>query len=207
VAVLLAACGGGESSSGADEPAGTYRLRVTDASFPTLQRLGQTSLLELGIRNTGPKTIPALTVTISIAGKDGQESSLPFGVHERQAGLAQADRPVWVLAQGYPRLGKSPDPGGASSSNSKTFVLGSLEPGATTDATWKLSAVRAGKFTLLYRVGAGLSEGTKAETDGRVAPGGSFQTEISSVPPETEVTDSGEIREIGQPKGSGGSGR
>jgi hypothetical protein len=193
VAALLAACGG-ESSSDANQPAGTYDVRVTDASFPTEQRLGQTSLLQLGVRNTGKKALPALTVTISIAGKEGQDSSLPFGVSDRQTGLAQSDRPVWVLAAGYPRLVDSADPGGATSSNRKTFSLGALKPGATTEAVWKLSAVRAGKFTVLYRINAGLSGTAKAKTNG-VAAGGSFATEISAVPPDTEVTDDGEVVE------------
>jgi hypothetical protein len=192
VAALLAACGGG-SSSGADEPAGSYDVRVTRASFPTEQRLGQTTLMQLGIRNTGEKTVPALLVTVSIAGREGQTSSLPFGIRDPQPGLAQPDRPVWVLAETYPRLAGSSDPGGASTSNRKTFSFGPLKPGQTTKAVWKLSAVKAGRFTVLYDVGAGLSGAAKARTTGGVAPGGSFATEISAELPDTEVTDSGEV--------------
>jgi hypothetical protein len=193
VAALLAACGG-ESSSDANEKAGTYDVRVTKASLPTEQSLGQTSLMTLGVRNTGEKALPSLTVTISIAGKQGQASSLPFAISDPQTGLAQPDRPVWVLAQGYPRLVDSPDPGGAATSNRKTFSFGPLKPDATTEAVWKLSAVKAGKFTVLYRLDAGLSGKAKAETNG-VAAGGSFATEISAVPPDTEVTDDGEVVE------------
>lgn len=193
MAVLLAACGG-EESSGANEAAGTYPVRVTAANFPAEQRLGQTSLMELGVRNSGEKTLPTLTVTVSIAGKQGQTSSLPFGVRDPQTGLAQPDRPVWVLAQGYPRLADSSDPGGASTSNRKTFSFGPLQPGETTNAVWKLSAVRAGKFTVLYRIDAGLSGTAKAETNG-VASGGSFATEITAALPDTEVTDDGEVVE------------
>jgi hypothetical protein len=193
VAVLLGACGE-EASSDANQAAGTYDVRVTEASFPTEQRLGQTTLLRLGVRNTGKKALPALTVTISVAGKQGQASSLPFGVSDAQTGLAQPDRPVWVLAQGYPRLADSQDPGGATTSNRKTFSFGPLKPGATTDAIWKLSAVKAGRFTLLYKIDAGLSGTAKAETNG-VAAGGSFATEITAVLPDTEVTDNGEVVE------------
>jgi hypothetical protein len=197
VAALLAACGGG-SSSDANQPAGTYDVRVTDASFPTEQRLGQTSLMQLGVRNTGKKALPALTVTVSIAGKEGQASSLPFGIRDPQPGLTQPDRPVWVLAETYPRLTGSSEPGGASTSNRKTFSFGPLKPGATTEAIWKLSAVKAGRFTVLYKIDAGLSGTAKARTSGGVAPGGSFVTEISAVPPDTEVTDSGEVIEKAQ---------
>jgi hypothetical protein len=193
VAALMAACG--ESSSDANQQAGNYDVRVTEASFPTEQNLGQTSLLRLGVRNTGRKALPALTVTVSIAGKEGQDSSLPFGIRDPQPGLAQPDRPVWVLAQTYPRLFGSSDPGGASTSNPKTFSFGPLKPGATTKAVWKLSAVKAGHFTLRYEVGAGLSGTAKARTTGGVAPGGSFVTKISAALPDTEVTDSGEVIE------------
>jgi hypothetical protein len=193
VAALLAACGG-EASSDANEQAGTYDVRVTKAGFPTEQHLGQTSLMRLAVRNTGKRALPALAVTVSIAGKAGQASSLPFGINDPTTGLAQPDRPVWVLAQGYPRLGGSADPGGASTSNRKTFSLGSLKPGATTAAVWKLSAVRAGHFTVLYRINAGLSGSAKAQANG-VAAGGSFATEISAASPDTEVTDSGEVVE------------
>jgi hypothetical protein len=204
VAALLAACG--ESSSDANEQAGTYDVRVTEATFPTEQHLGQTSLLRLGVRNTGKKALPALTVTVSIAGKEGQASSLPFGIRDPQPGLAQPDRPVWVLAQTYPRLSGSSKPGGASTSNRKTFSFGPLKPGATTRAIWKLSAVKAGHFTLLYDVGADVSGTAKARTSGGVAAGGSFVTDISTALPETEVTDSGEVVEKAKQRQGGKSG-
>jgi len=194
VAALFAACGGGDS--GEDEPSGTFHVKVTEASFPTLQRLGQTSLLRLGIRNTGDRSIPGLTVSFTIKGQQGEDSTLPFGVSDPQPELAQPDRPVWVLAATYPRLHGSADPGGASTSSAKTFSFGALKPGETTQAVWKLSAVRAGRFTLLYDVGAGIGGKAVAKTEGGVSPGGSFTTEVTDRLPETEVTDSGEIVEI-----------
>jgi hypothetical protein len=196
VAALLAACGGGGGGSTDDEPSGTFHIKVTEAGFPSLQRLGQTSLLRLGIRNTGKRTVPALTVSFTIKGQQGEDSSLPFGVSDPQPELAQPDRPVWVLAATYPRLHGSRDPGGASTSSPKTFSFGPLKPGETTRAVWKLSAVRAGRYTLLYEIDAGLRGKAVAKTEGGVAPGGSFTTEVTDRLPETEVTDSGEIVEI-----------
>lgn len=195
MAALLGACGGGGDSAD-DGPTGTFHVKVTEASFPTLQRLGQTSLLRVGIRNTGDRPIPDLTVSFTIKGQQGEDSSLPFGVSDPQPELAQPDRPVWVLAATYPRLHGSSDPGGASTSSPKTFAFGPLKPGETTQAVWKLSAVRAGRYTLLYRIDAGLSGKAVAKTEGGVAPGGSFTTEVSDRLPETEVSDSGEIVEI-----------
>jgi hypothetical protein len=193
VAAMLGACGGDEKSADANEPAGTYDLRVTEASFPAEQDLGQTSLLRIGVRNTGEKTVPALTVTATLEGEEGTASRLPFGARERQAGLAQPDRPVWVLSPGYPKLAGSSQPGGAETSNLKTFALGPLKAGETTTAVWRLSAVRAGEYTVAYLVGAGLSSEVKARTEGGGAPGGSFKVKISAEPPNTEVTDSGEV--------------
>jgi hypothetical protein len=193
VAALLGACGGEEKSADANERAGTYDLKVTEAAFPTEQDLGETTLLRIGVRNTGDKTVPALTVTATLDGDDGRSSRLPFGVRERQAGLAQPDRPVWVLSPGYPKLNGSSERGGAETSSLKTFSLGPLKAGETTTAVWKLSAVKAGDYTVLYEVGAGLSPEVKARTEGDVAPGGSFKVSISSEPPNTEVTDSGDV--------------
>jgi hypothetical protein len=201
LAASVAACGGG--SSDANEKAGTYQVKVVNAQFPTAQRLGQTSLLQIGVRNTGKKTVPAVAVTVSIAGKEGQTSSLPFGIHDPQPELAQPDRPVWVLAEDFPKLAGSEEPGGATTSGHKTFDLGSLKPGATVEGVWKLSAVKAGHYTVLYGVDAGLNGTAKAKTASGVEPGGSFVVRISQRPPETEVTDSGQIVEIGKQKKAG----
>lgn len=198
-AAMLGGCGS-SSSSADDEPTGTFHVKVTEASFPTSQNLGQTALLKLAVRNTGKRTVPALTVSFTIAGKEGVNSSLPFGVRDPQPELAQPERPVWVLAQSYPRLHGSSKPGGASTSSAKTFSFGELKPGKTTTAVWKLSAVRSGKYTLLYNVDAGLGGEAKAKTDNGVRPGGSFTAEISERLPETEVTNNGEIVESGKGK-------
>ena len=194
-AASLSACGGGGASSD-NEATGTFHVKVTEASFPTAQKLGQTSLLKLGIRNTGKHTVPGLTISFTIAGKEGVDSSLPFAIRDPQPELATPERPVWVLAATYPRLDGSSSPGGASTSSHKTFSFGPLKPGASTKAVWKLSAVRSGKYTLLYSIDAGVGGKAKAETDNGVRPGGSFATEISERLPESEVTDSGEIVEV-----------
>jgi len=193
VAALLGACGGGEESADSNEPAGTYDLKVTEASFPAEQDLGETALLRISVRNSGEKTVPALTVTASIAGEEGSNSRLPFGVRERQEGLAQPDRPVWVLSPRYPKLNGSNEAGGAETSNRKTFALGPVKAGETTTAVWKLSAVRAGDYTVVYRVGAGLSPEVKARAEDGGALDGSFEVTITREPPNTEVTDDGEV--------------
>ncbi len=199
LAVSIAACGE-ESSSDANEAAGKYPVKVTEASFPARQKIGSTSLMKLGIRNTGRKTIPALTVNVSIAGKEGQGSTLPFAIHDPQPDLAQPDRPVWVLAEHYPKFAGSSKPGGAETSNQKTYDFGPLKAGKGVSLIWKLSAVRTGRYTIVYGVEAGLTGSTKAVTAGGVAPGGTFTAQISSARLDKEVTDSGEVVEMTAPR-------
>lgn len=194
LALFASACGGG-SSSDANEAEGTFQVKVTEAKFPTKQRLGGTYLLDLGVRNTGKKTIPSLTVNVSIKGKQGQASTLPFAIRDPQPELAQPDRPVWVLAAHYPKFAGDSNPGGAESSNQKTFDFGALKAGKSADVVWKLSAVKAGKYTLLYSIDAALSGKAKAETGSGVTPGGSFAVDINPVEYNTEVTGSGEVIE------------
>jgi hypothetical protein len=206
LAASLAACGS-ESSSDANEAEGTYEMKVVKATFPTAQHLGQTSLMKIAVRNTGNRTVPATAITVSVAGKEGQTSELPFGIRDPQPDLAQPDRPVWVLAEGYPKAsGTTTKRGGATTSSRKTFDFGSLKPGAAVEGIWKLSAVKPGKFTVLYGVDAGLGGTAKAKTAAGVAPGGSFKVDVSSAPVNTEVTDSGEVVEIGQNQGKKNSG-
>jgi len=204
LALLISACGGGsDEPSGANLPSGAYRAEVVTAEFPTAQRLGQTSLMRLGIRNADDRTIPALTVTVTVAGREGQNSVLPFGARDPQPDLAQPDRPVWVLAAGYPKRAGDPEPGGAQTSNQKTFNLGRLAPGRTAEWVWKVSAVKAGRHTVLYSVGVGPGDAARAETAAGVEPGGSFAVRVSKRVPNTIVTDSGEVVTIPRRDGLG----
>jgi hypothetical protein len=168
-------------------------VKVTSAEFPTSQELGQTSLLRLGVRNTGRKTVPALTVSFTVAGKEGRTSDLPFGIHDPQPDLAQADRPVWVLAEHYPKFAGSSEPGGAEGSDPKTFDFGPLKSGATANVVWKLSAVKSGRYALLYSIDAGFSSDAKAETAGGAAPGGSFAVRIVARTQDKIVNGKGEV--------------
>jgi hypothetical protein len=202
LAASVAACGSGAVSN-ADEARGKYAVKVVEAKFPTSQRLGETSLLRLGIRNAGRRTIPALTILVSVAGEKGEGSSIPFGIRDPNPEIAQPDRPVWTLSAHYPKRDGSSKPGGTENANQKTFDFGPLKAGETTTATWKLSAVKAGAFTLLYGIDAGLGGRAKAVTAGGVKPGGSFRVRIASATPNTVVTDGGEVVELRKGAGKG----
>jgi hypothetical protein len=201
ISLFLGACGDDDSpsSSAAKEDAGPFEVKVVRAELPTRQRLGETTLLRIGVRNTGEEKVPALTMTVSVGGEAGQASSLPFGIRSPEPGLAQPDRPVWALAEKYPKPAGSEESAGAENASRKTFDFGPLKPGETIDAIWKLTASRTGAYRLLYAVGAGLAGETRAETAAGVEPGGSFAVRITEVPPDTIVTDSGEVVEITKP--------
>ena len=71
------------------------------AKFPTDQRLAQTSDLRLEIENTGSEQVPNLAVTIWTGDEKAGGS---FSVRSDQPGLADPNRPVWILENGFPKL-------------------------------------------------------------------------------------------------------
>ena len=201
VAALLAACGG--SSSDANQPAGTFHVKVVTAQFPTEQRLGQTSLLRIGVRNTGKKTVPALTVTVSIAGKEGQTSSLPFGIHDPSPASPSPTARSGCWRRLPAKLAGSSRPGGATTSNRKTFDFGPLKPGATTEGGLEAERGQGRPLHPPLQGRRRAQRNRQGGGPGGVAPGGSFAVKISSVPPNTAVTDSGEVVEIGKARTQG----
>jgi hypothetical protein len=188
----LAACGDSESSN-SEEASASYPVEVVKAEFSTEQKLGETHELRLGVRNTGEERVPSLTVSFTIAGAQGRDSGLPFGIRDPQPGLAQPDRPVWVLSARYPRLAGSSESAGAETAAKKTFDFGPLKPGKVAEVVWQLSAVKTGRYRLLYAIGAGLGGKGKAESAPGTEAGGSFTVQISEQPPDVIVTDSGEV--------------
>lgn len=198
LSLALPGCGGGGERQDAGEPAGEFPVKIVTSSFPTRQRLAETSLLQIGVENTGDETVPALAITISL----DRNAVHPFSIRDPQPGLADPDRPVWVLENNYPKLAGQHNSAGAQTANDKTFDFGPLDPGDTVEAVWQVTPVRAGIYTLDYQVDAGLTGKAKAVTADGGPPTGSFAVKISSEPPQTRVNDQGEVIEV-QPKGSG----
>jgi hypothetical protein len=162
----VAGCGGGEKQD-ADEPEGTWRVEVVDASFPGRQRLADESELRIQVRNADSRAIPNLAVTV-----DG------FSQRNENAELSDRQRPIWVVEQG---------PENANTAYTNTWSVGEVPEGQTRTLVWKVSAVRAGTYTLRFRVAAGLDGKAKAvSTDGSV-PGGSFIARVSEKPHPVEV--------------------
>ena len=201
VALTSAACGGGGERQDASEPTGKFPVKIVTSSFPNRQRLAQTSLLRLGVKNTGDRAVPALAVTISL----DKNAVHPFSIFDPQPGLADPDRPVWVLENDYPKLAGQKQTAGAETANDKTFDFGSLKPGKTVEAVWQVTPVKPGIYTIDYQVDAGLTGKAKAVTANGSPPTGSFVVKISSQPPQTTINEKGEVVEV--PAGGSGGGK
>ena len=200
LALAASGCGGGGGErQDESEPSGRFPVQIVTSSFPTRQRLAQTSLLRIGVQNTGQKAVPTLAVTISM----DKNAINPFSIYSTQPGLSDPDRPVWILEDDYPRLVGSSRTAGAQTANTKTFDFGSLEPGDTVEAVWKVTPVRAGSYTIDYQIDAGLTGKAKAVTSGGGPPTGSFSVQITDEPPQTRVNDQGEVVIV--PESGGGA--
>lgn len=191
-AIALGGCGGGGTRQDANEPSGKFPVKIVTSSFPTRQQLAQTSLLRIGVQNSGQKVVPALAITISL----DKNAIQPFSIYDKQPGLADPDRPVWVLENDYPKLVGETNPAGAQTANDKTFNFGPLKPGKSVNAVWKVTPVQPGVYTLDYQVDAGLEGKAKAVTSDGGPPTGSFVVKISDTPPNTIVNDKGEVVKV-----------
>jgi len=189
---ILAACGGGDDDGGqfANEPAGEYEVNVVNADFPDRQKVAETYDLELTVENTGDKTIPGLTTSISLPGLG---STLAFAYRDKQEGLANAQRPVWVLEEGYPKLADTPGRGGTGNANRRTFNFGELPAGETADMIWRVTAVRPGDYEVAFRIAAGVSgEATAIDAAGD-DPTGVLPVAVDARPVLTRVDEQGNV--------------
>jgi hypothetical protein len=184
---VIAACG--SSKQGANEPSGEFPVEVTTAKFPNRQRLAETQDLKLGVKNTGEETIPNLAINIYVdQGADGS-----FSIRLDQPGLANPNRPVWILENGFPKLKGSSARAGGETAQTNTYAFGPLAPDQEKTIVWRLTPVRGGTYELNYRIAAGLLGKAKAITEDGSTPSGSFVVTISTKPPQTHVTGQGKV--------------
>ena len=174
-----AGCGGGERQD-ANEPSGTYKVDVEQASFPKRQQLARQEELRVVVRNADDKTIPNVAVTIT--SDDPKNPTGGFTTRDQQAGLADPRRPIWIVDAG---------PYGGTTAYVGTWALGPLRAGQQREFVWKVTAVQPGTHTVRYRVAAGLDGKAKAQTAQGDEVAGSFRVDISpkaskaTVDPET----------------------
>lgn len=197
IASGASACGDDAERQDADEPAGDFPVEVTSAKFPTDQRLAQTSDLELEIENAGDEDVPDLAVTIFTG---DQPSSGSFSVRSEQPGLADPNRPVWILENGFPKLVtpqvkdlETAPPAGAEAAQTNTFSFGAVPPGESKDIVWRVTPVQAGTYTVHYELAAGLNGKAKAVTRDSGPVEGEFVVTITDKPPQARVNSAGEV--------------
>ena len=196
----VAGCGGGGAErQDADEPEGKFPVEVVAAKFPTDQRLAETSDLRLEVENSGDEEIPDLAVTI----KTGDETaSGPFSVRSDQPGLADPNRPVWILEEGFPKLIENPSDAkdledaptaGSSAAQVNTFSFGPVPAGESKDIVWRVTPVEQGTYTVHYELAAGLEGKAEAVTDDGSPVEGEFVVTITDKPPRARVDDAGNV--------------
>lgn len=189
--LLVAGCGGGsEPNQFRNEKKGDYEVDVTRATFPVNQVVARTYDMRIDVENTGDEAVPAVTVVIDLPGRD---STLAFATRSEQPGLASAQRPVWVLEEGYPKLAGTVGRGGAQTSNRRTFQFGTLAPGETARTVWRVTAVKPGDFDLSWRIEAGLGLDVNAVDRTGETPTGFFEVKVNNTPRLTEIDEQGRI--------------
>jgi hypothetical protein len=159
--LALGACGGA-SAQDENEEEGTWKVEVVDASFPGRQRLADEVEFKITVRNADTRSIPNLAVTV-----DG------FDQRRESPGLADPRRPIWVIDE-------SPD--NATTAFTNTWAVGEVPDGDSRTLVWKVSAVRAGTYSLRWRVGAGVDGKAKATLPDGDSASGSFIARVSEKP-------------------------
>jgi hypothetical protein len=183
-ALTIGACGGGKRQD-ANEATGRFRVEVVRASFPRRQRLAERSSLVITVKNTGSTTVPDIAVTVS-----------GFDVREKDAQLADPDRPIFAVNGVRTRVGDFPDskeaaPDGCETAYVDTWACGSLRPGHAKTFKWSVTAIKAGSYRIRYAVAAAL-DGKAAAVDATGArPRGLFVGMVSNAAANVRVADDG----------------
>lgn len=179
--VALSGCGGGESQD-ANEPEGSFRLEVADASFPAKQGIAEQTTMRIRVRNPEQRTVPNVAVTVETKGAKADDGVTAFGQKADDARLADANRPIWILDQ---------EPVGGTSAYANTWTLGPLEGGQTKTFEWKLTAVEPGSYSLTYRVAPGLDGNARLAAGSKAR--GTFDVTVRDEPVPARVNSDGEV--------------
>ena len=177
----MTGCGGERQD--AHEPSGTYTVSVLRATFPRLQFLAHSERLVLVVRNDSNKTVPNLAVSID-----------SFSSRSQMPGLANANRPVWILDVGPGATPSHPvegavvnTPGGAQTAYVNTWAVGSVPPRTSRVLRWRVTPVAAGLHRVTYTVAAGLNGKARAQLADGTVPRGSFTVYISPAAAQSHV--------------------
>jgi hypothetical protein len=178
--LAVAGCGGQRQD--ANEPSGTFPVAITRATFPATQSLAAHPKMAISVRNAGTKAIPDVAVTL-VDPRLGTQAQA-FAVTSDQPELASRSRPVWIVDRG---------PVSGDTAYSNTWALGRLKPGATRTFLWAVTPVQAGRYTIEYRVAAGLNGKARARLAGGGVPRGLFHVHVCGQPAQAIINGSGQV--------------
>jgi hypothetical protein len=162
----VSGCGGADRQD-KGEPEGTWKVDVLSASFPGEQHLADKPRLKITVKNVDDREVPNLAVTV-----DG------FYIREQDRNFQDPARPIWVLER---------PPTNSTTAYTNTWAVGKVPAGQTRTLTWDLSAVRAGTYTLRFRVAAGLDGKAKATLPDGSTASGSFIARVSRNPRKPRI--------------------
>jgi hypothetical protein len=173
-ASLAAGCGGGERQD-ANEPSGAFKVDVVKATFPKQQRLSQTAVMRIVVRNADTRTIPDVAVSVL---SDDPKGGGGFATRSAEPGLADPSRNLWIVDRG---------PRGGDTAYVSTWALGPLPAGRSRTFEWHVTPVVAGAHTVRWRVAAGLDGKARAQTEGGHEAAGTIPVTVLSKPAAATV--------------------
>jgi len=185
VALTLAGCG---SSAPKPEAAATYPV-AAQASFPARQLLAQHTELKLTVRNIGQRTIPDVAATLTTRGGPGGAAVAAFGSYLAGSDLASHTRPVWIVDAG---------PGGGDTAYASTWALGAIGPRRARTFTWHVTPVRAGAYTIEYRLTGSTTGRSQLREANGDAVRGALTVDVSGKSATVRVTPEGKIVSVPQ---------
>jgi hypothetical protein len=187
-ALGLAGAGCGGERQDANAPSGEFDVEVTDASFPTRQRIAEPTTLKLDVANRGDRAVPNLAVIVETEPRQEGQSPVAFAQRRDDPTLADNARPVWIVDEG---------PAGGDTAYDNTWAVGPLGEGQTRTVEWKLTAIEPGRYTVAWRLAPSL-EGDVELAGGRTQ--GKFVVTIADAPVPSRVDDEGNVVRGEQPR-------
>jgi hypothetical protein len=183
-ATVLAASGcGGGTRLDAHEPSGIYPIEVVSASFPGKQSIARPTAFSLTVRNAGSGTVPNVAVTLD-----------SFNYSEHYPELAANKRPIWVIERGPGPRAKPPvqtqevsQLGAAQTVYVNTWALGPLAHNGTRTFVWHVVPVKAGVWTVHFKVAAGLAGKAHAALPAGGPVQGQLTASVAAIPPSRHV--------------------
>ena len=182
-AAIATGCGGSSTPSGTSQNGtGDYTVAVTRATFPAKQHINKGSVLHITVFNPGPRTLPNVTVTITLA---TQGTTAPaFATRDEQAGMAQASQPFWIV--------DIPPPDGTTAL-ANSWSLGTLTPGQSANFIWEVHPVLGGVRVLRWKVAPAQHGGNAVLADGREASG-LLPVRVETAAPSATISPNGAVK-------------